>query len=212
MRTLTYYMAALVSVLGIATSSQAGVIVDFQVGGSNTVSAAISSSITVDVFITVTPATQVSAYGITIDYDTAVVSGANSLANTGPVGFLGWTTPAFPGLSLDNGDGGIGAAIGSSTLTDGFEINGGFFPGLTVQIASVKFHVDGTGANAITGCFNCDPDGASGDNMIGDVALLGPDLSGQTTFNGLNIVPEPTTASLLGLGLLGLGVAGRRRS
>jgi hypothetical protein len=37
------------------------------------------------------------------------------------------------------------------------------------------------------------------------------DIAGISNLGTFTIIPEPTTASLLGLGLLGLAAAGRRR-
>jgi hypothetical protein len=96
------------------------------------------------------------------------------------------------------------AAISNSTLTtpaDDITAADG-----KVQIGSVVFHVVSAvtdGLADISGCFNCTF--ATGDGVVGSGDLT-------TTFNGAQVnIPEPTTASLLGLGLLGLTVAGRRR-
>lgn len=45
----------------------------------------------------------------------------------------------------------------------------------------------------------------AGNNQTADSITIGPNYAVAT------IVPEPTTAALIGLGLIGLGVAGRRR-
>jgi len=62
-----------------AASSKAGIIFDFEVGGSSTVTATVSTSITVDMFITVTGSEIVSGYQFTILYDD--VSGLNTIVN-----------------------------------------------------------------------------------------------------------------------------------
>jgi len=55
--------------------------------------------------------------------------------------------------------------------------------------------------------------GAAGGTVVGDGTFV--DIAGdpaQVTLGTFTVIPEPTTASLLGLGLLGLTIAGRRRN
>lgn len=202
MRTLTLYLAALVSVLGIASASQSAVIIDFEVGGQNPANAVVSSSITVDIYLTATGLTRVNGYQFAILYSN--VSGPNTLVNAPTHANSGSWTSGGAGFILA-GPGFIPAVISASTLTtpthDITAADG------TVFIGSVKFHVDAIGlaGDEVTGCYNCTIFGPTGDGIFGSGDLT-------TTFNGLNLVPEPTTASLLGLGLLGLTVAGRRRN
>jgi hypothetical protein len=55
--------------------------------------------------------------------------------------------------------------------------------------------------------------GRPGGTVVGDGAAQDVTMDpSKVTLGSFTIVPEPTTASLLGLGLLGLTVAGRRRS
>jgi hypothetical protein len=198
-------MAALVSMLGIASAAQSAVIIDFTSGGSSSIVASASSSITVDVFLTATGATRVNGYTFSVSYDSDV-DGANSLVNFPTHAASASWTSGGPGLSFDGGDGVIGSVMSVSTIfTPAADITAADG---TVFIGSIKFHVTNavsTDGIDIDGCFNCDVYPIDFISGAGDLT---------TTFNGLavNVVPEPTTASLLGLGLLGLTVAGRRRS
>jgi len=204
MRTLTLYMAALVSVLGIASASQSAVIIDFEVAGSNPANSAPSATVTVDIYLTATGTDKVTGYQFAIKYSN--VSGGASLVNA-PThsGSASWITGG-PGLGLNTGTA-YAAAISSSTLVAADDITAADG---AVKIGSITFHVDAVSLAGfeVTGCFDCTIFGPTGDAML----INGVNNMTTTTFHGLEIVPEPTTASLLGLGLLGLTVAGRRRN
>jgi hypothetical protein len=196
-------MAALVSVLGLASASQAAIIIDFQIGGGSSSAQLAGASVTVDVYLTATGATTVSGYQFSILVDATELGGANTLVNTPTHSAAASWTNGGAGLFFP-GPGGYAAAFSSSTLVaaDNIDSTDG-----AVLIGTVKFVV-GTPVNDgtldITGCFNCVNFAGDGNTGTGDIT---------TTFNGagVNVIPEPTTASLLGLGLLGLTVAGRRR-
>jgi hypothetical protein len=80
--------------------------------------------------------------------------------------------------------------------------------GTTVaQLARVSFELIGPGTSA--GVFGF----GNGGNVVGLTG--GTDVTDQVAVSGdvtMSVIPEPTTALLVGLGLVGLGVAGRRRA
>ena len=77
--------------------------------------------------------------------------------------------------------------------------------GTTGLMATLVFDVIGTSGPAAISLSLTSPG-----NVIGDAN--GGAIAATTSGSGsINIVPEPTTALLVGLGLAGLGIAGRRR-
>jgi hypothetical protein len=153
--------------------------------------------------MTVTGGTTINGYQFAILYSN--VSGGNTLVNVPVFAHTGAWISGGAGLTFfGNVPGEYLAAISASTITPGVDIDA---TDGKISIGSIKFHVDAVslaGAE-VSGCYNCGTFGPTGDGIFGSGDLT-------TTFNGLNLVPEPTTASLLGLGLLGLTVAGRRRN
>jgi len=198
-------LATLGGILAFSSAASAAVIIDFTSAGLSWVGP--SSTITVDIHLTVTGAEIVSGYQFGLDYG-GDLSGASALVNAPThAGAASWVSGG-PGLILDGGDGVAGGAISASTLTAGAEITAASG---TVFIGSVNFHLGGPRID-VDGCFNCDPFGPTGDIVVGAVSALAPDITGSVVFNGIHVtIPEPTTASLLGLGLLGLGAAARQR-
>ena len=71
----------------------------------------------------------------------------------------------------------------------------------TIKLGTVTFHLSGTGTFTISAIF-----GAGG--------FIGSDFVNRTTGAlgslGVTVIPEPTTIALMGLGVLGLGLSGRR--
>ena len=82
--------------------------------------------------------------------------------------------------------------------------------GTTVtQLATVSFELIGAGGSVSAGAFGF----GNGGNVVGLTG--GTDVTDQVAVSGdvtMSVIPEPTTALLVGLGLVGLGVAGRRRA
>lgn len=216
MRTVSLYLATLVSVLGIATASQAAIQIDFEIGGSTNVAAAGSSSVTVDIYMTATGTTAVSGYQFSILFHVNDVRDGSSLVNSPTHAGAGSWTSGGAGLVLQSNAPpyrSYNAAISASTLTDGDEITAADGK---VLIGSLTFHVfSAVSDNGIdvTGCFNCSAFGSTGDGLIGSVAGGSQPINlGLVTFEGVSIIPEPTTASLLGLGLVGIAASRRRRA
>src|SRR5262245_7487058 len=130
-------------------------------------------------------ATQVGWLGVSLNKTSSVLFAPLSALNPPTNTFVG----SFQGL----------LSSASSTLT---------LPANTYQVGTVTWTVGAgvstDGADILSGAFNTGVDGwgGAGFNDISDTILYHSAT--------VNVVPEPGTAALLGLGLVGLVVAGRR--
>jgi hypothetical protein len=197
-------MATLVSVLGLSFAAQADPTVDLLFGGADSINVVASQTVTVSVVLTLASPDQTNGYQMTIGWDSTELSYiGGSLTNLLPGG-TGWFVSGF-GEALPVGSSLVGSI--SAAGAPAFATNASY------TIGTLAFHVEANpvndGTSDITAYLDL-PNSFSTDN-IADFVGGGSFLA--TTFNGagVNVIPEPTTASLLGLGLLGLTVAGRRR-
>jgi hypothetical protein len=193
--------------LGLASSASAlSLSMEFD-GGATSISLSVSDTARVSLFANLDP----SGSGQGICPGAASVNFASSLT---PLRCI------EQGGTFNNGAGGVNWAPVTSGCgppaggVDGQNVNsleqandsagtlGGTFG--RIKLGSITFHATGAGTDLITPFFIKGVDG-----------FLDQDFTTYTStapvFSAVvNIVPEPTTAILLGLGVLGLGISGRR--
>ena len=195
----------LVALAGVAGSAGASATIDllWATSGTNTTSVlASSTSIVLNVVIT-TGAGGTQGAGVSVDYSTMVADftvtafTANPGAGGDPLPFI-LTPPNDTGSRIET----INAA--SFPPVFGTGIAGA---GVSYLLGTVTFSSTGPG-----GSFGVVVDANAGADGVLDLA--GGTITPTTTFNSATInvspVPEPGTLSLLGMGLGGLYVVGRR--
>jgi hypothetical protein len=159
---------------------------------------ASSTSIVLNVILTAGPGGSQGA-GVSVDY---------SLATAG-LTVMGY-------LSMPGGNLPISLGVTADTGTRVQNINSGCLcPFVGVGLLNGESHLLGTitfDATGLVGSFSLTSDANGPTDGVLD--LGGGNISGTTTFNGATMdvaaVPEPGTLSLLGMGLGGLYVVGRR--
>jgi hypothetical protein len=175
--------------LGASAANAASVDVIWQ-NGTATTTVAPSATVTGDIFLT--PTTPLAGAGSVIELS-ADSSGVTTLAAVQDTSVTGW---------FNLGSATIGNPHSENVIAQG-DLLGSGAVAATTHIGTITVQ-----AGATNGTITVQASGPGDDIFAGANSVLG-----QYVFNPGNvIVPEPTTASLLGLGLIGLTVAGRRRS
>jgi hypothetical protein len=185
MRTLRLFMATAVSVLGVAGAANAASITVTSDSSTYSVSDTITLTIIGDsmgVFD--------NAVLATLLYNEALVTEAafGSQTQFTTAGFLPWTVATIPCGVIPGGCTVVNQLLGPS-------------PGPVDQLLTATLTLHATALGTVNVTF----DSSGGPNTLD---FFGITSAGGTSFT---IVPEPTTAALLGLGIAGLTIAGRRR-
>ena len=162
-----------------------------------------SDNVTFQIAVTLNPSDALTGVFVTIDSAGASFVSGTEAAYSFVNGVL--LTP----IGAAGAD--IGPILGDPNRIGGFEAQtlaatgapGG--AGITFNIGSATYHI-GNGSVDLTMDTSV---GDAGGTVIGGANFV--DVTGATSFGNFHIVPEPTTAGLMTLGLLGLVVAGRRR-
>jgi hypothetical protein len=172
-------------------------------GGSNSISVSPGATVVATIFLDATAEGGTNSYGISVDFDTEL---GNVLALQSATEFLpaGMQLNFTPGITnvVDSG-------AGTSGVVGSIEAGALFGSPVTATkfaIGTIAFLANSVGTTVLnSGFFNPGVDGYN--DINGTPAAI-------TSFGtaSITVVPEPGTAALVGLGMLGLAIAGRKRS
>jgi hypothetical protein len=190
--------------LGLSASASATVTVTLtQVGGtySSVAGAVASDTLVLDIVVTLAGGDAVTSVDPAFNFSSVggFVSGTEAAFNF--VGGVLLTPIGVPGADIGIlGSGAVGGWEATTLAATGA-------PGpATFSLGTATFHLNGA-AGSISFAI-----GGGGETVIGGPNFA--NITGTSTLNGFVIngaVPEPTTVAMLGMGLLGLAVSGRRR-
>ena len=208
MRTLTKLLLMVSLALTLSTSAGAVISIGLvQVGGTyDGVTANPGDTLVLNITYALEPGDATTLVDPGIVFNGAVTS--FDAAGSTETAFAAWSGGAVALNPIATGD----IALVTPNLANGWEkgttiAGGGSSPcvfGACTSLGTAAFVLSGT-----SGFIDVGGVGQPGGTVIGDGVF--DDITGQVYLPGFTIIPEPTTASLLGLALLGLAAAHRRR-
>lgn len=168
------------------------------IGSSSTPSAVASSTIQADIVLTV-DSVAITSFFVSIEFDASELQAvfASERAVVDLPGMGNQFAPLIFGVSLIDNTNGLIEGFDQASIATGLV-------GATRTLGSVRFHV-------------VNPSGSPGEDDVivtlqngGIDGLFGPGGASIVGFVGADVVPEPTSAALVLIGLAGLFYASRR--
>jgi hypothetical protein len=199
-------VGGLIAITGFAGSSSASATIDLIWANSGTATTSVLASdtgIVLQVILTAGPAGSTGA-GVSVDY-------TNLLGEASVTGFA--STPCVNPCSLPST---LGSTSDTGSRIENINSAAIIFAGFGTGLSAGESHQLGTitfaGLGGVGGALTLISDANGASDAILD--LIGNDITAGSTFNTatMNVapVPEPGTLSLLGMGLGGLYMVGRR--
>jgi len=208
MRTLiTTLLATAMLIFGAASASAYALTAQLNPGSDATGAASPSDQIIIDVYLDAEAGLGFLGFGVVWDDNGSIAYDQSASSVPTYILYAGGkpATYLIPNIAPPGYWGGINLPGKAQVQVEYFEVGFGSASasGTGIWVATLVFHVTGAGGGVIDLTL-----GANG----AIVESYGNNVTSTTTTSGsFTLIPEPTTALLIGFGLAGLALAGRRQ-